>query len=310
MRSAVSSGSVSVVLANWNGGRYIGRCLDALMAQTRAVHEIVVVDNGSVDGSAEVIAKKYPDVTLLRRPLNEGTGRAWNLAIERSSGDYVLILNTDVFLDRDFLRAACRAMGQADDVGLVAARINKAGTDRVENAGFQLQRRLRVTSSKAGEPGFVFGGSGSALLCRRQMMDDIRIGADYFDESFFAYWEDIDLAWRAQLRGWRCAYEPSAIGHHVGSASQEGKVRVVEKSAFFQRHLWKNRYLTFAKNASPGVVLALLPWLALAELLSWPYLLFRIPHRLPAFVGAHADFVRLLPCRISWGWTHRKYGGI
>ena len=99
MRSAVSSGSVSVVLANWNGGRYIGRCLDALMAQTRAVHEIVVVDNGSVDGSAEVIAKKYPDVTLLRRPLNEGTGRAWNLAIERSSGDYVLILNTDVFLD-------------------------------------------------------------------------------------------------------------------------------------------------------------------------------------------------------------------
>jgi hypothetical protein len=85
------------------------------------------------------------------------------------------------------------------------------------------------------------------------------------------------------------------LARHIGSGSQEGKVRVVEKSPFLQRHIWKNRYLTFAKNASPGVILSLSPWLVLAELLSWPYLLFRAPGRHPVLLDAHVSFFRLLP---------------
>jgi GT2 family glycosyltransferase len=301
----VASGdAVSVVIANWNGARYLDACLDAVDGQSLPAAEVVVVDNGSTDGSVDLLRRRHPRVGVLKRPENEGTSRAWNRAIRATAGDHILILNTDVFLDRDFLCLAVRAMQASGDVGLVAARIVDHASGRTENAGLALQRRLRVTNAGSEAPGAsVFAGSGSALLCRRAMLEDIRLGPEYFDEAFFAYWEDIDLAWRAHLRGWRCVYEPRARARHVGSASQDGKVRVVDKSPFFQRHIWKNRYLTFVKNASPGVVLALAPWLILAELLSWPYLLLRAPGRLPVMLSARAQLIRLMPLAL---WKRRR----
>lgn len=290
---------VSVVIANWNGACYLSRCLDAVLGQSSPAAEIVVVDNGSTDGSVSQLKGRYPEVALIQNSENEGTSRAWNLAIDRTAGDFVLILNTDVFLDRDFLLSALEAARTSQDIGLVAPRILCAETGQVENVGLVLQRRLRAANGPYENRAFAFAGSGSALLCRRTMLRDIQTGMEYFDESFFAYWEDIDLAWRAQLRGWQCLYEPGALAQHIGSGSQGGKVRVVDKTPFFQRHIWKNRYLTFAKNASPGVILSLLPWLVLAELLSWPYLLFRAPGRLSVLLDARASFLRMLPLALG-----------
>jgi GT2 family glycosyltransferase len=288
--------AVSIAIANWNGIAHVARCLDAVFAQTHHPAEVVVVDNGSTDGSREVIRRRFPQVVLVERPANEGFARGYNLAIEHTHSPYVLVLNNDVFLDQDFLRQALKAIQTAADIGCVAARIHEADTGRIANVGIYLRRRLAVVGSpNASRPEYVFGGSGSALFCRRDMLEDVRISGEYFDEAFFANWEDVDLCWRAQLRGWRCLYAPGVVAHHVGSASQGGRVRTVEKGAFFQRHIWKNRYLTVTKNAPPAALLSLLPWLALAELLTWPYLLFRIPRRLPIFVQAHSDYLRLLP---------------
>lgn len=285
-----------MILANWNGIAHIARCLDGVFAQTHPAAEVVVVDNGSTDGSPEMVRARYPGAQVIPLSRNEGIPRAWNLGIRHTRSPYILILNTDAFLDRDFLCAALRAVRQAPDIGTVAARVHDADTGRVADAGVYLKRRIAsVNSRNVSEPEFVFAGSGAAIFCRRSMLEDVAVFGEVFDESFFANWEDKDLAWRAHLRGWRCLYAPGAVVRHVGSAAQGGSVRVVDKPAFFQRHIWKNRYLTLTKNASAGVLLALSPWLVLAELLSWLYILARIPRRLPVFWGAHVDYVRLVP---------------
>jgi GT2 family glycosyltransferase len=229
----------------------------------------VVVDNGSTDGSLELIQRKFPQVSTLSLPENRGIPVAWNLGIEKTGSPYVLILNTDVFLDRDFLFTSLTAVRGEPDIGSVAAKVFKADTGTIDYVGLYLQRRFRVVNSgNSTEREFVFSGTGAVMFLRRAMLEDLRVSGEYFDEWFFAYGEDTDLAWRAQLRGWRCLFVPEAVAHHIGSASQDGRVRVVEKTAFFQRHLWKNRYVTILKNASPGVFVSLLPWLILAEALS------------------------------------------
>ena len=286
---------VAVVLANWNGIGHIGHCLEAVYTQTHPPSEVVVVDNGSTDGSLALIREQFPQITIFALTENVGIPRAWNLGVEKTESHNVLILNTDVFLDQDFLLEALKALRSEPDIGSVAAKVYKANSQEIDYVGLYLQRRFRVVNSRnVTVPEFVFSGTGSVMLLRREMLLDIQISGEYFDETFFAYGEDTDMAWRAQLRGWRCLFAPGAVAHHIGSASQDGKVRVVEKSAFFQRHIWKNRYLTLVKNASPGVLVVLLPSLILAELLSWPYVLLRIPHRLHVFILSHLDVVRHL----------------
>lgn len=294
--SHTQADAVSVVIANWNGAGFIRQCLDAVFAQTRPADDVVVIDNGSTDGSAALIRTQYPAVRLIERPTNEGFARGYNLGISQTHSGYILILNTDVFLDRDFLCRALKAIQQASDIGSVAAKIYRAGSDQIDNVGQYLQPWLKVANSKnSTAPAFVFSGSGAALFCRKAMLDDIAENGAFFDEAFFLFWEDTDLSWRAQLRGWRCVFAPDAIAHHVGSASQGGKVRTLDKPAFVQRHIWKNRYLIVAKNASALELLLLMPWLSMGELWHWAIIAFRIPHRLPVFVRAHLDFFVLLP---------------
>ncbi|MFT5365460.1 MAG: GT2 family glycosyltransferase [Candidatus Latescibacterota bacterium] len=287
---------VAVVVVNWNGAAFIERCLDAVLGQSHVPEEIVVLDNGSSDESIALIQSRFPSVRLVLRSKNEGFARGYNLAIAQTQSPYVLILNTDVFLDRDFLLYGLQALHQAPDIGSVAAKVYQADTDQVENVGQFLQPWLKMVNSRVTDlPEFVFSGSGAALLCRREMLDDIVWQDTYFDESFFLYWEDADLAWRAQLRGWRCIFSPEAKAHHLGSASQGGKVSTLQKPAFVQRHIWKNRYLIVFQNLSLREMLVLSPGLILNELAHWAIILVRIPRRLPVFVLAHLDFVRLLP---------------
>ncbi|MBT3606603.1 MAG: glycosyltransferase family 2 protein [Candidatus Latescibacteria bacterium] len=288
--------AVAVVIVNWNGAAFIERCLNAVLCQSHEPAEIVVLDNGSSDDSAVLIQSQFPNIHLIKQMKNEGFARGYNLAIAETRSPHVLILNTDVFLDRDFLLHGLKALHQAPDIGSVAAKILKADTDIVENVGQFLQPWLKTVNSRiADTEEFVFSGSGAALLCRRQMLDDIVWHDAYFDESFFLYWEDADLAWRAQLRGWRCIFSPDAKAFHLGSGSQGGQVSTLQKPAFVQRHIWKNRYLIVFQNMSFREMLVLLPGLVLNELIHWLMILVYIPKRLPIFVWAHFDFVRLLP---------------
>ncbi len=287
---------VSAALANWNGMQYIGRCLAALFAQTCPVPEVVVVDNGSTDGSREWIRQHYPRVKLIENPRNRGVAAGYNQAIAACANPYVLILNTDVFLAPDFVEQALKGFAWGADVAAVTGRVFQETTRELLNGGFFLRRQLRLRPSENLEnEEEVFGATGAVVLFRGQALEDLKVEGEYFDESYFSYGEDIDLAWRAQLYGWRVRYQPSALARHVGSGSLDGRLRFADKPAFFQRHVLKNRYLTLIKNASPGVLLYLLPSLALTELLLWPYLFLRFPLKAPYLGLALADVARLLP---------------
>jgi GT2 family glycosyltransferase len=313
---------VSVVIPCWNGARYIERCLDGVRNQAYPETEIVVVDNGSSDGSVETVRRVCPDATLITNPANLGYSVACNQGIRASRGSCVLVLNADVFLDPGFLAAAMRLMASSETVGTVAPRVFREGTAELMNAGMFLKKRLSLVNSPVvdrTEP--VFASTGAVALHRRAMLEDVRLLGEYFDESYFAFQEDIDLAWRAQLRGWTCLYAPEATARHVGSASLEGRIRLIDKPPFFQRHVLKNRYMTIAKNATPGILLFLLPSLVLTEALAWPYFLLRRPLRTPYLALAVVDWLRLLPLtlrkrrliqegrRVSDGYIRRFFRG-
>lgn len=293
-------GGISVAIANWNGGDHIARCLQSLDEQSRKPDEIVVVDNGSNDGSPFLIRTRFPHVRLLTRPLNEGFCAGYNRAIHASRHPNVLILNSDVTLDRDYLETASAVMTSHDRVGWVTGTVVHTHPDDRDLHGRFLRRRVAlVNSSIPGDQDDVFAGSGAAIFCRRAMLDDIALGREYYDEDFFAYIEDLDVAWRAQLRGWRCVYRSSVRCRHLGSASQGGRIKIVDKSIPFLTHIIKNRYLTLVKNATPGILVRFCVPFVVGELLLWSGIGLRSPRKLSAVSNGIRQAFRLLPATLA-----------
>ena len=294
--STHQDGGISVAIANWNGGDHIARCLTSLDAQSRKPEEIIVVDNGSTDGSPSLIRSLFPHVRLLTRPLNEGFCAGYNRAILASRYASVLILNTDVTLDPSFVERASAALADDERIGWVAGTVTHTHPDDQDLHGLYLRRRVSlVNASDPGDNDDVFAGSGAAIFCRKAMLEDVAFGDEIYDESFFAYIEDLDLAWRAQLRGWRCVYRSDLRCQHLGSASQGGRIRILDKSMSFLTHIIKNRYLTLIKNATPGLLVRYGPYFIAGELLLWVGIGIRSPRKLVAILNAMAEASRQLP---------------
>jgi GT2 family glycosyltransferase len=292
--------AVDAALANWNGAAYLPRCIDALQAQTHSLQSIVVVDNGSTDGSDRWLAQDRRSVRLLQNPDNKGYCVGYNQAIAATSAPYVLALNTDVFLQPGFVQAAARVLDEHEEAAAVTGRFFEQATSRDISGGFRLRRQLRMRPEDAGGPEReVFGASGAAVLFRRSaLVEAAEVEGEIYDPRYFSYGEDIDLAWRLRAMGWTVRYTPLAKAHHVGSGSLGGALRFLDKPAVFQRHALKNRYLTLLKNAPPMLLLEMSGALLLTDLLLWPFLCLRQPWRVPFLLGGIVDVLRLLPT--SW----------
>jgi len=247
---------VSVVIVNWNGRAHLERCLTALSRQTLDHFEIVVVDNGSTDGSAEMVRERFPEVRVIRNPGNLGFAAGNNAGIAASVAPFVATLNNDTEPRPDWLERLLAPALKDTTVGMVASKMlfaHRPGT--INSAGIALDLAGIAWDRLGGEPDDggdaaeeVFGPCAGAALYRRAMLDEIGL----FDEDFFAYLEDVDLAWRARLAGWRCIYVPTAVVSHVHSATG------VEGSPFKSYHLGRNKLWTIAKNyPSPQLFLAL-----------------------------------------------------
>lgn len=217
----------SVVIPNWNGLRFLQVCLDALDEQTYDHKEVIVVDNASEDGSQEFLKTYYPLVKLIELPENRGFTGACNAGIAAAQGEYIALLNNDTEVDYGWIAAVVDAFERHPEVGIVASKMLLFDQrDHFHTAGdfFTVDGRAgnrgvwQPDTGQYDEEAYVFSACGGSAAYRRAMIE--QIGA--LDDRFFFSLEDIDLAWRAQLTGWRCLYTPHAIVYHHLSATGGG----------------------------------------------------------------------------------------
>lgn len=252
-----SQPQVALIIVNWNGCQHLERCLQAMAAQTFRAVDLVVVDNASTDGSKEMVRDRFPEVRLIENSSNLGFAAANNVGIRKSSAPFVATLNNDTEARHDWLEQIVAPALSDPSVGMVASKMvfaNRPGV--INSAGIALDRAGIAWDRLGGKPDSgsesvqqeVFGPCAGAALYRRSMLEEIGL----FDEDFFAYLEDVDLAWRARLAGWRCLYAPDAVVSHVHSATG------VEGSPFKSYHLGRNKLWCIAKNyPSPQLYLSL-----------------------------------------------------
>jgi GT2 family glycosyltransferase len=219
--------SAAVVIPNWNGAQWIDACLDYVTCQDRRPDQIVVVDNGSTDGSDHRAEAQGVEVIRLGR--NTGFSFAVNRGVEAVSADFVALVNTDVVLSWDWLGRACAVLERQPAVASVATKmVDLYETDMIYDAGDLLRRdgaceqrgRFMKDDGRFDEPGDAFSACAGAAVYRKSALE--AIGG--FDETFFAYLEDVDVGVRLRLAGWRCQYEP-AVAAHAGEGSSSELAR-------------------------------------------------------------------------------------
>lgn len=215
---------VSVIIPNWNGMRFIGMCLDSLRRSTFEDFEVIVVDNGSVDGSREWIEQNYPWVRLIRNPENMGFATACNQGIRASAGDYIVLLNNDIEVEPDWLTELYQGMERHPECGMGTTKMMFLDDREVfYNTGDLFHAWSSGGGRGQGEKDvgqydkedYVFGACAGAGIYRKELFDTVGI----FDEDFFIFAEDVDLNMRSQLEGFKTVYLPKAKVYHIGTAT-------------------------------------------------------------------------------------------
>jgi GT2 family glycosyltransferase len=253
---------VSVTLVTYNSGRFIRRCLESVLEQDYPAQEIIVIDNASTDGTVDILEQFESRCRIVYNEVNLGFAAAQNQAIAASRGDWVLTLNPDVLLLPGFIQALVEAGHFDERIGTVCGKLltmtshfEIPAKPVVDSTGIFFNPMLRhldrgsqqVDNGHYLQYEYVFGATAAAALYRRAMIDDVAIGGEFFDSDFFVYREDADVAWRAQLMGWKCLYVPYARGYHVRKVLP-GNRRALPPE--INMHSVKNRFLMRIKNIS------------------------------------------------------------
>jgi GT2 family glycosyltransferase len=218
---------VSVVIPNWNGIAYLPECLESLGAQSYSPTEVIVADNASTDGSQALLRSRFPFARIVQLETNLGFTGACNAGMRTARGEIVIVLNNDTQVTPDWIEQVVSAFRRHPDAGLVASKmllydrrdtLHTAG-DIVHVNGLPGNRGVwQPDSERYNKEEFIFSACGGSAAYRRSMLDQIGL----FDADFFFSCEDVDLAWRAQLTGWRCVYAPEAVVFHRLAATGGG----------------------------------------------------------------------------------------
>lgn len=219
-----TSGTISVVIPTYNGIDYIADCLNSLREQLRKPDEIVLVDDGSTDGTASFVGKSYPEVRYIRLDANHGFATAVNEGIRHSKGAYIALLNNDTRAEREWIQELAKILDEQPAVGFCSSKmlfadrpdvINSIGVG-FTNAGMAVDvGRGRRDGEEFRHPRRIFGACAGGAMYRRALFDEIGL----FDEDLFMWYEDVDLSFRAQLAGFKCVYVPTAVIYHVGGGT-------------------------------------------------------------------------------------------
>jgi GT2 family glycosyltransferase len=255
---------LSVIVVNWNSVDDLKECLRSLRAQTYPGVEILVVDNGSADGSPEVVASEFPECVLVRETENLGFAEGCNRGIARASGEWIAVLNNDAVAEPTWASALVEAAEKAPpSCGMLQSlMLYRSRPDIVNSTGIELtlwgggrdRHEGRPRSSRL-DPQEIFCPTAGAAAYRRSMLEAVRLSTGYFDRTHFMYYEDADLGWRGRLAGWGALFVPSSVVLHRwhGSTHRHGRSWLVVTAN-------TNRLRALVKNASVPMLLFTSPW--------------------------------------------------
>lgn len=302
---------VSINILTWNAEKYIRQCLNAALNQSHNEIEVNILDNGSKDKTIEIIEKEFlksNKIRLVKNSANIGFAAGHNQLIDLSRGQLVLPLNQDLILDKNFVKNSIGIFND-EKVGAMQGKLYRYDFDQnsveqknnrkiIDTTGLIILKSRRVINKGQGEPDLgqyekveeVFGADGAAPIYRKTALENIKLPIfnikahdshfEYFDSSFFAYLEDVDLSWRLRLYGWKVIYNPAAIGYHGRGAKDvkniynpleliKGRKAI---GSFAKRISWCNRRLMQIKNEFLGIFLKNSPWWVLKEIFGFIYI--------------------------------------
>ena len=296
--STAAGGDCCIGIIHYRAYADLEACLESVRGQTLPPASVWVIDADGDPARRRPLESAFPEV-VFEAADNRGYSAAANRILERasaeaSSASFCLLLNPDVVLDPTFCEILVAAMDAHPSAALGTGKLLRPGRTRLDSAGIALpaQRRPRDRGSGEEDHGqydraeYVFGASGAALMLRRSALPDLALDGEIFDEDFFLYHEDTDLAWRSGVLGWKVYYEPGAQAVHARGWRKEGRFDV---PSFARRHSFKNHYLQLIKNESCSGFLLRLPILAAWEALRLAHALVRDRQVL----GGYGDALRL-----------------
>lgn len=285
---------VSVIIVNFNGKHFLQDCLSALQHQTYSPVEIILIDNASHDSSVEFVLEHFPQVNIFIQKENLGFAGGSNAGISEAHGEYILTLNNDTIVSPGFVEELIKPMMHDPTVGMCASKM-VFPDGRINSTAICISRSGAAWDRGGGEPDRgqydlteeVFGPCAGAALYRRAMLDEIGL----FDEDFFLFMEDVDLAFRARLSGWKCMYVPTArvVHIHGGTTGNKSDISIY----------YGNRNLVWyvVKNFPSHIFLKSLPWIIGRNCAVIPYYLFS--RKRFVIVRSKIDAVKGLPLMIQ-----------
>ncbi|MBZ0253748.1 MAG: glycosyltransferase family 2 protein, partial [Candidatus Methylomirabilis sp.] len=267
---------VSLCVLNTNERHFLEKAIPLMLGQTYQPLELIVVDNASEDGSAEWIERNYPEIVLLRNEKNLFYCKSHNKGIAAAKGEYVMLLNSDIFMTPTFVEEQVRAMEADPKVGLCQGKLVQIKREEepvetrtlgktLDSCGVGMDVLLRVQDygfaredkGQYNVKAHVFAACGAVPLYTRAFIEDIACEGEVLDEDYEIYGEDLDIGWRAQLLGWRVLYVPTAVAYHFRGLKTLAKPTPEPIKRYMQGLAHKNRYLIIAKNATWR---QLVPW--------------------------------------------------
>lgn len=241
----------SIVIVTYNSQRHIRQCLESIFKQDFHNYEIIVIDNASRDRTSEIINEYKTRVRIKNNDNNFGFSEGVNMGIFMSMGEYILTLNPDAVLSNNFLSEADNNINKlGNDIGMIGTKILKANSEKIiDSTGLILSKSFRFFDRGSGEKDLgqydknidILGPCAAAAIYKRDMLDDVKLGGEYFDKDFFYLVEDFDIALRAKRKGWRGIYLPDVVCYHERNGSgMTYKYR--------QYYAFRNRYFLIMKN--------------------------------------------------------------
>ena len=262
----------TVIIVNTNELHHLEQCLPAVLKQRYGEYQVLLVDNGSTDGSVEYVERMFPQVEIVKNGANLGYAGANNVGFRHGDGEYLVVLNPDTKVKEDWLRELILALESDPSAGLATSkillmddpqRVNACGND-VTYTGVTVCRGAGQPADAYDRPEVVSAVSGAAFAIKRAVLE--RIGG--FDEGFFIYYEETDLSLRSALAGYHCVYVPTSVMYHKYA------FRFSAEKCFLAE---RNRLFSWLKVFRWGTFVVLLPTLVLGEVLTWGYVVLRGP---------------------------------